>query len=493
MLTPVDYVVVAIYGVLVAGLGYAAKRLVHNTEDYFTGGRKVPWWMAAISHHVSGYSAFAFVGYASVAYTTGFAIWTLFAWPCFVALMIGAYLWAPRWSRLRVQTPIEYLERRFNNTVRQVFAWSGIGVKFIDEGAKLYSLSMVVHVVTGWPLQQVIVGTGIVTILYLFMGGFWATVLTDFAQFFVQFSITLVLVPLALKAVGGWSTMWNSLPEGMGSLFNGSITPWFVFVYGIVIILSYNGGTWGLAQRFYSIGRAKDARKAAILSGFLYLLYPIAIYTPVWAARLIVGEIPNPEQSYVLVAERLLKGLAPGLLGLFVISMFAATMSMIDSDLNALSAVFTKDIFERNFMKSRNDRLLLKIGVIATIVLGALTIESALLTIKLQGAFKAMIEWFAAILGPVSIPLLFGMLYRKTTWKGALGAWAAGFVTFVFVKYAVPGWFGLSTGFPEYTGAELLVTFAVFYIEGMVSRRTPEEEERVQALFRQLEGEGEQL
>lgn len=488
MLQTADYVVVAMYALVVAALGYTAKRLVKNVEDYFTGGRRVPWWMAAISHHVSGYSAFAFVGYASVAYTTGFAIWTLFAVPCFIALTIGAFVWAPRWSRLRVQTPVEYLERRFNNSVRQVFAWSGIGVKFIDEGAKLYSLSVIVHVVTGWPLTHVIVGCGIVTIAYLFLGGFWATVLTDFLQFFVQFGITLVLVPLALKAVGGWSAMWDKLPDGMSEPFGGTITPAFVAVYLIVIILSYNGGTWGLAQRFYSIGRAADAKKAALLSASLYLLYPLAIYTPVWAARLIVGPIDQPEHAYVLVAEKLLSSISPGFLGLFVAAMFAATMSMIDSDLNSLAAVFTRDIYERNFRPNSQSRTLIRVGMLATIVLGALTIASALLTIQLQGAFRAMIEWFAAILGPVSVPLLFGMLYSRTTWRGALGAWGAGFATFVFVKYGVPGLFGVTTGFPVYTGAELFVTFLVFYIEGLRGRRSAEEERRVRELFDQLAG-----
>ncbi len=491
MLQSADYVVVAIYAVFVAALGYTAKRLVKNVEDYFTGGRRVPWWMAAISHHVSGYSAFAFVGYASVAYVTGFAVWTLFAIPCFIALTLGAFLWAPRWSRLRVQTPVEYLERRFNNKVRQVFAWSGIGVKFIDEGAKLYSLSIIVHVVTGWPLTSVIVGTGIITIAYLFLGGFWATVLTDFLQFFVQFGVTLLLVPLALQAVGGWSSLWNHLPSTMSQPFGGSITPVFVAVYLIVIILSYNGGTWGLAQRFYSIGKAGDAKKAALLSASLYLLYPLAIYTPVWAATMIVGPIPQPEHAYVLVAERLLSQVSPGLLGLFVAAMFAATMSMIDSDLNALAAVFTRDIYERNFHRGSADARLMRVGIAATVVLGALTIASALLTIQLQGAFRAMIEWFAAILGPVSIPLLFGMLYSKTTWRGALGAWAAGFATFVLVKYGVPAWFGVATGFPAYTGAELLITFLVFFAEGRWGKRTAAEEERVAELFAQLRGEGE--
>jgi SSS family solute:Na+ symporter len=486
LLQNADYIVIAIYAILVAFLGFYAKKKVKNLEDYFAGGRKVPWWMAAISHHMSGYSAFAFVGHASIAYMSGFSIWTFFAVPIFIAMIIGAQVWAPKWVKLNVITPVEYLEERYNLATRQVFAWSGIGIKFIDEGVKLYSLSVIVHVVTGFSLEAVIVGCGLVTIIYLLFGGLWATMLTDFAQFIVQFSVSLILVPLVLNAVGGWGAMWDSLPEGQGSLFSDTISPWFLFVYLFVIILSYNGGTWGLAQRFYSIGKPSDARKAAYLSAALYLIYPIAIYIPIWSARLVIGEIADPEHAYVLVAEKFLSSVSPGLLGLFVSAIFAATMSMIDTDLNSLAAVFTKDIFQRVIKPNSTDKLLLRTGMISTIVLGLLTIFAALITINMEGAFKAMIEWYAAILGPISIPLLMGMIYKKATWRGALGSWALGFITFIGVKYGYAAITGNETPFALYTGLELLVSFSVFFLDGFISKQTAEEKNRVDAIFERL-------
>ncbi|MCB9059020.1 MAG: Na+:solute symporter [Calditrichae bacterium] len=486
LLQNADYLVIAIYAVLVAYLGFYARKKVKNLEDYFAGGRKVPWWMAAISHHMSGYSAFAFVGHATIAYMSGFSIWTFFAVPIFIAMIIGAQVWAPKWVKLKVITPVEYLEERFNLATRQVFAWSGIGIKFIDEGVKLYSLSVIVHVVTGFSLEAVIIGCGLVTIVYLLFGGLWATMLTDFAQFIVQFSVSLILVPLVLHAVGGWTALWESLPEGHGSMFSDTISPWFLLVYLFVIILSYNGGTWGLAQRFYSIGKPSDARKAAYLSAALYLIYPMAIYIPIWSARLVVGEIANPEHAYVLVAEKFLSSISPGLLGLFVSAIFAATMSMIDTDLNSLAAVFTKDIYHRVIKPDSTDKLLLRVGMISTIVLGLLTIFAALITIELEGAFKAMIEWYAAILGPISIPLLMGMIYKKATWRGALASWALGFITFIAVKYGYSALTGTETPFALYTGLELLVSFSVFFLDGFISKQTHEEKQRVDAIFTRL-------
>ncbi|MEA3402846.1 MAG: sodium:solute symporter family protein [Armatimonadota bacterium] len=489
-MTGIDYTVVAVYLAFVAAVGFIVRTRIKGLEDYFAGGHNVPWWLAAVSHHISGYSAFAFVGYASVAYTVGFNVWTLFAVPCFVAMTVGAFVWAPRWSRLRVMTPVEYLERRFNRTVHQLIAWSGIAVKFVDEGMKLYSLGIVVAACAGLPLSATIIGCGVVAILYILVGGLWAELLTDFSQFIVQFITTIILAVVVLGAIGGWDSIWAQLPEGHWGLFSEKYDLAYILVFMVVITLSYNGGTWGLAQRFYSIGAPNDAKKAALLSASLYLVYPIILYIPVWAARPLIGEVANPEETYALMAVEYLPPLAPGLVGLFVASMFAATMSMVDSDLNALAAVFTKDIYQRTFDTDASEKTLLKVGLLATGVLGAITIATGLLAPSFGGAFEGMMDWYAAVLGPVSVPLLFGMLNRRTSWRGALTAWGAGFATFVLLKYGLPHvlpQFAVEgTHWTIYTGGELLVTFGVFLLEGYLTKLSPDEAERADALIQQV-------
>jgi SSS family solute:Na+ symporter len=297
LFTTADWLVVVAFFGLMASLGFITRRYIHGLDDYFAGGHNIPWWLAAISHHVSGYSAFAFVGYASLAYKVGFNIWTVFALPVFLAMVAGAFIWAPRWTRLRVITPCEYLEQRFNNLVRQVVAWSGIGVKFVDEGAKLYSLAKIINACTGLPVKGTIIASCTVTILYLLMGGLWAELYSDFIQFIVQYGITLLLVPLVLAAVGGWRRMWADPRTPPFSLLSKEFPVSRLSVFFMVITLSYNGGTWGLAQRFYSMGKAAEAKKAALLSAFMYLLYPIALYVPVWAAPILVGQVQDPETA----------------------------------------------------------------------------------------------------------------------------------------------------------------------------------------------------
>ncbi len=484
-MTGVDYGVVIVYLMFVAAVGFVVRSRIKGLDDYFAGGHRVPWWLAAVSHHISGYSAFAFVGYASVAYTVGFNVWTLFAIPCFLAMMLGAFVWAPRWARLKVITPVEYLDKRFNRPVHQLISWSGIAIKFVDEGMKLYSLGIVVAACTQLPLNATIIGCGVVAILYVVIGGLWAEILTDFSQFIVQFVTTVILAVVVLQAVGGWHSMWAQLPAGHGSLFSEEYNAAYILVFLIVITLSYNGGTWGLAQRFYSIGAPRDAKKAALLSGAMYLVYPIIIYIPVWASPIVLGEVAKPEETYALMAQTYFPSLMPGLLGLFVASMFAATMSMVDSDLNALAAVFTKDIYQKTFDPDAPEKTLLKVGLLATALFGVITIVAGLMGDKLGGAFNAMMQWYAAVLAPVSVPLLFGMLNRRTTWRGALAAWIGGFAAFVLLKYGLPV-LGVETSWTIFTGGELLVTFGIFYAEGYINKLTPDEQARVDELFDQI-------
>lgn len=496
MLGAPDYAVVVVYAALILWLGRTAARRSTGLDQYFAAGHALPWWMAAVSHHVSGYSAVVFVGFAGRAATAGLSMWTLFAVPCFIAMMIGALVWAPRWSRLRVLTPVQYLEARYSNTVRMLVALAGIGVKFVDLGIKLYAIAVVVQVCTGWGLLSIISGAGVVTIAYVLVGGLWATVLTDVVQFAVQLVLSVLVVGVVLAQVGGLGALQASLPAERLQLFNpaAGIGVEFWMVYLVVIILSYNGATWGLAQRFISVGASRDTRKAALLSGFLFLLYPLAIFLPAWAGPLLLPEHfvaetleprPgfDPQLTYVLVAGKTLSMIGPGLIGLLVCSLFAATMSMIDSDINALAGVFTNDVYRRNWGRNAPDTHVYRVGRAATVVFGAAVLATAIAVAQSEGmekVFTLTVKLFAAILPPVAIPLMFGMLWQKTTARGAVLSLVGGFAGVLVLYYCYPDSFAI------YTGGSMLISFVLYFGEGFFSRRSPEKEQEVERLMLQV-------
>ncbi len=216
-MTVVDYIVLVIYSMLCILIGFAAMRRTKTTSDYFVGGWKVPWWLAAVSHHMSGYSAFAFVAYAGVAYKYGFTIYTVWSLTIGIGLIITAFTFGPRWAKLsrkNILTPIQFTEERYNAITRIALALSGIGIKFIDEGLKVYSLAVFVSVFVGIPLVWSIVIAGIITLLYTTIGGLLADVLTDFLQAIVQFSVTIITLFVALQLVGGFEGLISKALEG---------------------------------------------------------------------------------------------------------------------------------------------------------------------------------------------------------------------------------------------------------------------------------------
>ena len=331
-----------------------------NSEDYFVAGGKLPWWLAGISHHVSGHSGAVFVAYAAVAYTHGFTMYMWWAFPVGVVVIASAKVFPVYWVRLRqnfqIQSPLEYLKVRYNLWTQQIIAWAGVILKVFDVGAKWAAIGILLHVVAGIPMTTGILVSGVVTLIYVTFGGLWGVIITDLIQFIVQVLGGVVMFVLVVKHLGGWNSItgiWKQLPAEHSQLFNDPYTPAFVIIIFFIYFLSYNGGSWSLATRYISSPTEKEASKAARLSGILYLIWPLILFFPMWAAPLILPGLQNPSESYGLL---MLKILPEGMIGLVIASLFAATMGMTASDVNTTAAVITRDILPVVSDKFVNDK-----------------------------------------------------------------------------------------------------------------------------------------
>src|SRR5213075_585629 len=154
--------------------------------------------------------------------------------------------------------------------------------------------------------------------------------------------------------------------------------------------LSYNGGTWNLAQRYIASPTGGDARKAALLSAALYLFWPLILFFPMWAAPLFLPGLRDPSQSYSLMATQLLP---PGLVGLVLASMFAHTMAMTTSDANAISAVITRDILPVAVRKTRDlsASQSLRLARLTTVLFTALTLVIAAEADRFGGVLNLLV------------------------------------------------------------------------------------------------------
>ncbi|MGO1597535.1 MAG: sodium:solute symporter family protein [Sphingobacterium sp.] len=440
---PFDYLIIIIFFILLIGIGIYSYFKVNSSADFFTAGGKLPWWLSGVSHHVSGYSGAVFVAYASIAYTHGFVMYVWWALTITIAMIGTIYFIAPRWARLRkktgIQSPTEYLATRYNIPTQQVMAWSGVLVKLFDVGAKWAAVGILLHAFMGIPIVYGIIVSGVVTLFYVTLGGLWADVLNDFMSFLVQVVSGIVMFVAVLVRLGdgpaGVVTMWDRLPPENSQWFNSPYTVGFAVAFLVINFFSYSGGTWNLATRFISSSSGKEAKKAAILSTILYLIWPLILFYPMFAAPIFFPGLANPEQSYSIMA---MEFLPQGLLGLLVASLFSTTLSMTSSDANTISSVITRDILPvlSKKVKQLDKQKMLLLARATTFTFIFLTIVVAFNAQSFGGVIGLIISWFAALLGPISIPMILGLLpfFKRSGSTAALLSIGGGLVTFIVIK-----------------------------------------------------------
>lgn len=464
-----DWLSVGLFFMIMIVIGFWSYKKVSGSGDFFVAGGKLPWWLSGISHHVSGYSGAVFVGYAALAYTHGFSLYIWWALTIFVAVITGAFIMAPRWARLRinyqVESPTEYLSLRYNVPTQQLMAWCGVLLKLFDVGAKWAAIGILLNVFTGIPIIYGILASGIVSLIYITIGGLWADVWTDFVQFIVQLVAGLIMFFVVMNMMGGVSSLtgiWDKLPEGNSQAFSEPYTIWYVIFYLFVVFLSYNGGTWNLATRFISSPSGKEAKKSALFSGSLYLIWPLFLFFPMWAAPIILPGLEDPSQSYGLLAQELLPA---GIVGLVLAGLFAATMSMTSSDANTISAVITRDILPvtSNRFKSLNQKESLRIARISTFIFTFITLIIGIQAESFGGVLGLIISWFGALIGPISIPMLFGLLpvFKHSDSKAAISSVFAGLSMFVVTKYLVDVSLAIEVGSPVITSAIVFIGMGI--------------------------------
>ncbi|MUP39190.1 sodium:solute symporter family protein [Labilibaculum euxinus] len=465
----IDWIVLSMYFLVLVAIGLNAFRKVKNSADFFTAGGKLPWWLSGVSHHVSGYSGAVFVAYAGIAYTNGFSLYIWWACGVGLATLLAALWIAPRWAKLRIKTgiqsPTEYLLARYNLTTQQIIAWSGAIIKVFDVGGKLAAIAVLLNIFTGSSLTLGILMAGGVSLLYITIGGLWADVWNDFAQFVIQLFAGITMFVMILMKLGdgvsGIFTLWDRLPETNSHLFNDPYTPTFALGMLFINFFSYSGGTWNLATRFISSSSGSEARKAGILSSILYFIWPLFLLFPMFAAPIFFKDLADPTLSYGMMA---IKFLPVGLLGLVLASMFANTLSMTASDSNTVSAVITRDILPVVFHRIRKftPKRTLVLARLTTFSFTVLTIIAAINSRHFGGVFGLIVSWFASLLGPIAIPMILGLLpmFKRCGSKAALVSIFGGLLAFAITKI-IPD-FSLATE----VAAPMLTSLILYILTG---------------------------
>lgn len=453
----IDYGLIVLYFLIVLWVGFYSARKNRNTDEYFKGGGKVPWLIAGLSNWVSGFSAFMFVAAAGFIYLRGAGTILIFT-SAFWAYLVGAAYFASRWRRARINTPLEFLSRRFSPSTTYFYSVTAVIPQIVGIGQGLYILCIFVSTalgfadrsfdlgfvsLTGFEVSILVVGT--VMTVYTVVGGLWAAVLSDSVQFVIILTMTLIVFVVSFQYLGagtgffgGVERLIREAPSGYFGLNGEMADPLFLLSYLINIMLGYNVA-WSLVQRYQSVPDERDARKMAVLCAVLSLVGPLLWILPVMASRIIFPDIASIWPSLAVPAEASFVSLAllllpHGMIGFVVSAILSATLGQANDAFNWLAATLTRDIYvplKKRFGRGEPpESRQLRFARMTMLVVGALGTITALFIPKLGGAFAFALEYYslgAAFMMPVAL----GMIYRRTPWWSGMASCTAAIVTAV--------------------------------------------------------------
>ena len=455
-----DYALIALYFGIVMFVGWYSSRKNQTTDDYFKAGGQVPWFLAGVSNWVSGFSAFMFVAAAGFTYKHGLGavvVFTASTW----AYLVGAFYFASRWRRARINSPLEFLTRRYSSSTTYFYTVTAIVPQIIGIGQGLYILCIFVATALGFAHEQhallginfsglelTMIGIGLVMIAYTVIGGLWAAVLSDAVQGVIILVTSLLILPVTFRYLGngdltdGFARLWREAPAGFFGLNGQTGQPLFLLSYAAATMLGYNVAWWQV-QRYQSVPDERSARKMALLCAGFSLFGPLLWILPVMGARVIFPNIAEVWPQFAAPEEASFVGLAlmllpHGLIGFVIAAILSATLGQASDGFNWLAATTTRDIYvplRKRFGQSiPSEQHQMRVGQITMLVIGILGIVAALRIAKTGGAFAFALQYYS-LTGPTFMtPVLLGMVYRKTPWWSGLASCIAAIVVAIGLK-----------------------------------------------------------
>ena len=435
-----DYVTLLLFatGVLLSGL--LLSRSGRSVRSFFNAGGSVPWPMAGLSLFMGFFSAGTFVVWGSIAYSYGWVSVTIQWGMCLAGIITGLFI-AQKWNKTGVLTAAEYITSRLGVQTQKTYTLLFLFVSLFTTGSFLYPVGKIIAISTSLSLTASIALIGLVSILYVSLGGLRAVVVTDVLQFVILFAAVLIVIPLSFRQVGGVSSWLEATPEGFFDLTAGQYTPLFVIAFSLYNT-AFLAGNWAYVQRYTSVKDGKSARKVGLLFAALYSFCPILWMLPPMIYRVLSPGLVDfgDEGAYLLMCKEVLPS---GLLGLMLGGMVFATASSLNATLNISSAVFTNDIFKR-LRPSAGEKTLMRVARLSTIGFGIAAIVVALLIPSMGGVVNVVISVGALTGVPLYLPVIWSLFSKRQTGKSVLAVTLISLFVNLFFKFVTPSLFGLS-------------------------------------------------
>ncbi len=403
-----DILIIIAYFVVVMLVGVLARTPADaSVEEYFISGRSLRWPSIALSTIATNIHAGHFLGMAGSAYLYGLAQANLEINAVFGILM-ATFVFVPLYLRLKLVTITQFFEQRFGSRVATSYSvltmvlygffylgttlfWGAYAVNalFADQIAFLGPDPVV-------RIMLMMVGLGLFSATYTYLGGLRAVVRTDAVQFVLLVGGGFILLFAALDKLGGWSQLYAQtdlmhlhLPADHPKL------PWTAIGAMLLLNLNYWGSNQIILQRALAARSVRDAQIGLLASGVLKYVIALVIVVPSIALAGLLKDNPlgDPDQAYPTLVNMLLP---PGLRGVVLCGLFASLMSSVDSIFNSVSTLWSIDIYRRRLRPEATDRQVVATGkkaILVTLVTG-LSFGFVQVYIKFSNPEFALTHWF---------------------------------------------------------------------------------------------------
>jgi SSS family solute:Na+ symporter len=487
-----DYLIVALYFVVVMGIGVIARRRVSTSMDYFLSGRSLPAWVTGLAFISANLGAVEIMGMSANGAQYGIATVHYFWIGAVPAMLFLGVVMMPFYYGSGVRSVPEFMRKRFGTGAHLVNALSFAVAQLLIAGINLYLLATIVNRLLGWPLWVSLLAAAFIVLSYITLGGLSAAIYNEVLQFFVIVAALLPLTIIALHKVGGWQGIQDhvkpnheQLSSWPGTDLTGISSPFLSvvgIVFGLGFVLSFGYWTTNFVevQRAMASDSLASARRAPIIGAFPKMFIPFIVIIPGIIAAIIIPKLADLKAGgsgggvkFNDAMLLLMKDLLPnGMLGVAIAGLLASFMAGMAANISAFNTVLSYDLWQQYVVKDREDSYYTLIGRLATVAATVIAIGTAGIASNYSNLMNYLQVLFGFFNAPLFATFILGMFWKRMTatagWTGLVAGTAAAVAVAFLSEDAFGSW---STGWLHVggQGASFVAAGAAFVVDILVS------------------------
>ena len=176
-----DYLIVGLYLLGVVYFGIRSRKNQSSVRSYFLGGKEMSWWSVGFSIVASETSTLTFISIPGLAYKSDMHFLQV-ALGYFIGRLLVSVVFIPAYYRGNLETAYDFLGKRFGQSLRKFTSSVFIVTRVLASGVRLFATAIPVHLITGLSYANSILLIGAFTLVYTYVGGLKAVVMTESVQ-----------------------------------------------------------------------------------------------------------------------------------------------------------------------------------------------------------------------------------------------------------------------------------------------------------------------